>query len=159
MGASASARCRATAAVTCSAASSTDTRRPSSRATEVTPRPLMPQGTICREIRQVGINVERETVRRHPAGRLNANRGDFLAVYPDAGQPGNDLAAQPPRGERVRHDGFQRADVGVEVALAAAQINDWIAHQLARTVIRHVPAAINLNHVSAQGRILPRRAE
>ena len=110
------------------------------------------------EIGEVGINVEREAVRRYPARRLNANRGHLLAVYPDAGQPGDDLAAQPPSGQRIRHDGFQGADIEVEVPLAAAQINDRIAHQLARTVIRHVPPAINLNHVGAQGRVLPRRA-
>ena len=41
------------------------------------------------EIAQVGVDVQREAVRRHPPADMHADGGDLSLAHPDAGEPGN----------------------------------------------------------------------
>src|SRR5205823_1162037 len=95
------------------------------------------------EVREVGRQVQGEAMAHHGAIELDADGGDLPAPGPDARQSG--LArfgfdSQLPQifDERT----LELLDVGGDGQAQAGQVEDGVAHQLARAVIRGFAAAI-----------------
>ena len=106
-------------------------------------------------MRQVGRDVDRETVQRHPALHPHPDRADFGFVAtragPDADPPAFApcLDAQMP--ERVDHPAFEAMDEQANVAATLLQVEHEITDPLSRPMIGVAPAASRLDHVEALG--------
>src|SRR5207249_641347 len=80
-------------------------------------------------------DIQREPVPRDPLLHVHADAGDLAAAPagPDAGVAGPTLGRDVELGERVDQGLLERAQVPVEVAAIAAQVQDGIADGLPRT--------------------------
>src|SRR5262245_47831106 len=107
------------------------------------------------EIAEVGRGVEGEAVAGNPARDADANRRELVAFIgpdPDASEP-----FHAPRVHAVTRRGpnqhfFQVAHVAVDVAAIRLQVDDWIADDLARSVVRDVTAAPGFVHLDTATR-------
>ena len=108
---------------------------------------------------QVGADVDGEAVGGDPAPDADANCGQFPgAVHPRAGKPVHPVGPYP-EAERGGDDRrLQGADVAAEVE-RIRQLDDGVGHQLARTMERDVPAAVDAHQLSAEGGHLLRRGQ
>ena len=82
------------------------TGRPRSTS-EVTPWSAMPQGTIPRIVRQIGLDVDREAVERHPVADAHADGGDLVLARSAVGQSrlvGTDHPDTDPAGAPLGRD-------------------------------------------------------
>ena len=102
------------------------------------------------EVRQVGVDVEREPVRGDPVVRPHADRAHLVAADPHPGVLGVPLPheAVVARGTRSPRP---RACAGSDPRRGPCclEIHDPVAHQLPRPVVRHVAAARRLPHLDA----------
>ena len=101
------------------------------------------------EVREVGVDVEREAVGGDAARDAHADGGDLRVADPDAGLRSERPAAMPKRAstsistassERTYHDG---------PSPYAADVDDRVADELAGAVERHVAAAVGAVDFSA----------
>lgn len=95
------------------------------------------------KIVEVGGDVEREAVHRHPAGDANAQRGQLLALDPDTDV--GILFIVSPRFDAEMGNGsndhfLEIPHVAANVATVRGEVENRIADQLPRTVIRNVSA-------------------
>ena len=95
----------------------------------------MPHGTMCSNIVEVGIDVERETVARPASCDTHADRGDLLVADPHARVLRHARRLDAEVGEHRDQHRLELAHVGDDVALARAPLgerDDRIADELAR---------------------------
>ena len=110
-------------------------------------------------MREVGIDVDRQAVQRHPLLHADADGGDLVLVavtlvrpaHPDADAVLAPLAAHVECGERADDPFLQRGDETAHVRPAPAQVEHDIGHALARSVIGELAAAPGLVHGEAGG--------
>jgi hypothetical protein len=99
------------------------------------------------ERRQVGVDVHREAVRRHPALDVHADRGDLARADPHAGEvaalvrPGAGVDAL--LGQRAHHRALERPHVREDVV----DREDPVADELARPVVGQLAAAVDVDDV------------
>ncbi len=100
-----------------------------------------------RERRRIEADVQRVAVRRHPTGDVHADGGDLLRRRrePDAGEPVDALAFEPERRQRPDERFLEVPHVLLDVAAVPLQVDDRIADELARPVIRRLAAAVGLD--------------
>src|SRR5256886_2607803 len=99
------------------------------------------------EVGEIRRDIQREPVPRDPLLHVHADAGDLAAspAGPDAGVAGPTLGRDVELGERVDQGLLERAQVPVQVAAIAAQVQDGIADELPRAVERDVAAALHLD--------------
>ena len=104
-------------------------------------------GDPIRERRRVEIDVERVAVRRDPARHVDADAGDLArwTRQPDAGQPLEACCLDADGCERPDQRVLEIPDVLLHVAAVPLQVEDRIADELARPVVRRLPAAVRLD--------------
>src|SRR5579859_2325023 len=90
---------------------------------------------------QIGRDIDREAVQRHPSPQANADRGDLFIAHPDTGQPLPSARRDTAACQRVDQDLFQLAQILNDVAIRAFEFENWIADQLTGAVISYLPAA------------------
>src|SRR3546814_3008022 len=78
-------------------------------------------------MREVGRDVERKAVQRHPAAHADPDRADLglaalRVVGPDADPAFGAARGNAQRGERVDDPAFERMDIGAHVAPASRQV-------------------------------------
>lgn len=93
---------------------------------------------------KVGGDVERKAVHRHPAGDANAKRGQLLAIDPDTDV--GILLIVSPRFDAEMGNGsndhfLKIPHVAANIATVRGEVENRIADQLPRTVIRDVSSA------------------
>src|SRR5262245_24681198 len=99
---------------------------------------------------QIGGDVEREPVHRHPPRDANAYRRELFVAHPDA----NEIAAARLRlhseiASRADQHFLNVAHVAANVLTARRELDDWIADQLAGAVVSHVAAATGFEELDA----------
>ena len=95
---------------------------------------------------QVGRNIERKAVERHPAPDTNADRADLClasvrVVGPDADPAVGAARLDSQIGKRVDNPALERRDKGAHVAPAPCKVELDIADALPRSVVGIAPAA------------------
>ncbi len=88
---------------------------------------------------------------RAATAHAQAERGDFRASDVNPGRTGFALRADIPDGQRVDDRLFDPADEFTHADAGAAQIDQWIRHDLTRPVISHLSTAINRNDGNRAG--------
>src|ERR1017187_6588554 len=101
-----------------------------------------PAGDNVLKIAQIRIHVQRETVRRHPPAEVHSDGGDFAIAHPNPSQLGNAAGFNAELRQRFDERLLDGTHVRAHVALPIAQVQNRVAHELPRSVIRHVAAAI-----------------
>jgi len=102
------------------------------------------------EVAQVRGHVEREAVRRDPAARdAHADRGDLLAAHPHARQAGLAARSDAEGGQCTEQRLLQVAYVAVHVAAVRLEVQDGVADELTRPVVRDVAASSGLEQRDA----------
>ena len=98
------------------------------------------------EARQIGGDVQREPVQRHPAFDRHANRGELAlgGGVPDAGPARLARPREPEPRQRLDQRLLEVAQVDVQIALVLAQQEDRVADELAGAVVGDVAAALDL---------------
>ena len=125
------------------------------------------------EMREVGLDVDRDAVEADPAPDPDADRRDLVlgraAVrlrrpvrphHPDPDPPGPPLAADREGRERADHPLLQPPDVGAHVAPAAVEVEHRVGDALARPVVgvlAAAPRAIDREAVGREQVLRPRR--
>src|SRR5690349_11667358 len=104
------------------------------------------------EVTQVRIYVEGEAVRGHPTRNMHANSRDFAARSMHASQTGNAKRIDSKIGHRANQDLFQIAHETMHVLAVRTQVYDWVADNLAETVVRYFAAAIRFENTYAARR-------
>src|SRR3546814_18313229 len=92
-------------------------------------------------MRQIGCDVQRKAVHRHPSFHAHADRADLRFAALRLVGPDADAPLRPPRldaeqRESVDHPAFERGDVDANVSPAPRQVELDIADALARPLIR-----------------------
>src|SRR5258707_1636313 len=111
-------------------------------------------GNDAREQGEVGRDVQGEAVRRDPPRQMDADRSDLLLPHPDADvllafpRP----SGEPVAGERANENLLKIADIAADVPTVRAEGDDRIPHELPRTVIGDLAAAIALHDLDTTGR-------
>ena len=98
------------------------------------------------EMREVGCDVQRKSVKRHPALHAHPDRSDLRfaslpIVSPDADASVGAARFDAKQRQRVDHPSFERGDISAYVASAPGQVVLDIADALAGTMISVTPAA------------------
>ena len=109
-------------------------------------------------MRQIGRDIERKAVQRHPALDADADGGDLVlgvfaflgAPHPHADAIVAALAAHAERGQRADDPFLDRGDEAAHVRRAALEIEHDIADALAGTVIGELAAAAGDVHRKAR---------
>jgi hypothetical protein len=94
------------------------------------------------KIAQVGVHIQCETVRCHPAADMHPNRGDLSVAHPNPRQLRNTARLDPKLRQHIYQHLFDRPRIRAHVALPFAQIHYGIAHHLSRPVIRDIPPPV-----------------
>src|ERR1700689_5553243 len=103
------------------------------------------------EVAEVGGYVQREAVPRDPAAKTDADRRNLARADPDAGHRVAASRVDAEFCERIDHRGFESAEILRHVAVAAFELENRIADQLAGTVIGHLSAARDAPHRHTRG--------
>lgn len=101
------------------------------------------------EVPQVCGDIEGETVAGNPAGDADANGGELFVADPDTGEALNATGRNPIVFRDANEDFLQITHVAVHVQTIGMQIENRIADELSRTVIRDVAAAPGFEDVDA----------
>ena len=147
-GSSSSSKTRPSASTAAGRTSSTVSGRPSSRAIVVKAASSIPQAVIhSRERRGIEVDVERVAVRRDPLRDVDADRRDLARRrrQPDAREPLDPRRLEAEGGERLDQRLLEVAAVLLHVLAVARQVEDRVADELARAVIRRLAAAVGLD--------------
>src|SRR3546814_14082735 len=96
-------------------------------------------------MREVGRDVERKAVQRHPAAHAHPDRADLglsalCIVGPDANPPLDRARLDPQRGERVDNPHLQRVNIGPYLASAPRPVELDITRALPGTLTGIAPA-------------------
>src|SRR5580658_6967616 len=94
------------------------------------------------EITQIGGDIQRETMRSYPAADVYADGGDLAIAHPNSGELGNALRFDSVARERIYNRLLHAAHICAYVPFPIAQVEDGIAHELARPVVGHIAAAV-----------------
>jgi len=92
------------------------------------------------EVAEVGINIDRESVHRHPFANPDADCADLGFLSVGRITPDTDAAFDGPGRDakfcqRGNHPVFHRMDIAPDIGIAFLQVENHIAHPLARTMI------------------------
>src|SRR5205807_940816 len=101
------------------------------------------------EVIEIRAHVERETMRRDPSRDAHADRGNLVVANPDAALPVGAFGGDAEFGDGADQHFFEFRDVLAHIAIAFAEVDDWIADELAGTVIGDVAAARGLEKTDA----------
>src|SRR5207249_2197035 len=104
------------------------------------------------EVIEIGGDVEGKSVAGDPAGKPHADGRQLFPTYPDAGQSWNPFSLDSEIGRCPNQHILQIAHVTVHVTAIGLQIENRIADDLTRTVIRDVAAAPGLMDFDASRR-------
>lgn len=105
--------------------------------------PRKTAGYNRRKIREVGINVQRKTVVRHPTANPDPDGSNFLFPHPDPREPVSPVRLKTKLLESFNEYRLQSPEVPVHVAAVMSKINDRVSHELPRSVERHIPPPAN----------------
>ena len=92
-------------------------------------------------------HVEREPVGRHPAGDVDADRGDLVVADPDRRHPlahGRPTGPDPEIRERADQDLLEVRDVALDVLAVRGEVEDGVPDELSRAVVGDLAAAVAL---------------
>jgi len=111
-------------------------------------------------MREVGIDVDRQAVQRHPLLHTDADGGDLVLVavalvgpaHPDADAVFAPLAAHVEGGQRADDPFLQRGDEAAHVRPAPPEVEHDVGHTLAGSVIGELAAAAGLVDGEAGGK-------
>lgn len=95
-----------------------------------------------RELCQVQVHVEGEAVPRAPATARNAEAGDLAILHPHPGASGTPDAVHLEGADRADDQLLEVAEVRVQVSAPFLEQSDHVAHELTRSVERHVASAL-----------------
>src|SRR5436189_3888897 len=102
------------------------------------------------EAAEIGVRIQREAVRRHPALDPDADRADLPVAHPGAGHPllPARLDAVAPRG--ADHDLLEVPEVLLQVLVECREVEDGVSDDLPRSVVRDIPAARRLHDLDVR---------
>src|SRR5881398_1584366 len=106
-----------------------------------------PRGTAPRS--PLPAPVQRKPMPRDPLLHVDPDARDLPVPSPHAGVTRVPRGAYAESGERVDQRLLEGAEVPVEVPLVTRQVDDRVADELAGSVERHVPAALDLEDLDA----------
>ena len=118
--------------------------RPSSAATLVMTTPWMPQGTMRSNPRRSVLTLSAKPWSVTHCFTWMPMLAILRPARPHAGEARVPLGGDAERGQRVDQRRLELAQVPVQVLPVLAQVEDRIADQLARPVVGHVAAALDL---------------
>src|SRR5213083_2511500 len=101
------------------------------------------------ELGEVGGHVQREPMPGDPLLHVDPDARDLPVPSPHAGVTRIPRGGYAEPGERVDQRLLEGAEVPVEVPLVTGQVDDRVADELAGSVERHVPAALDLEDPDA----------
>src|SRR6185369_4247418 len=101
---------------------------------------------------EVHVHVEREAVITRAAADAQADAGDLATIDVDTRRVLAALGADAEAGTVVDHGAFQHGDEVAHAEPRAADVDEWIDHELAGAVIGDLPAAIDLHDGNVAGR-------
>lgn len=107
------------------------------------------------EVAEIGGDVKGQAVGSDPAADVDADGGEFFlgdivgGLDPDAGLAGDAIGGDAEFSGGADHGFFERADVPVDVAADAIEIENGIADDLARAVIGDVSATVGFAEFDA----------
>src|SRR5581483_9922862 len=84
----------------------------------------------------------RKTVRRNPARNVHADGRDLAALRMHAGQSRDAKRGDAKIIHRAHQDFLQVANIAIDVFAIGTQIDYWITHELAQSVVSRLTAAI-----------------
>ena len=122
--------------------------------------PGIPHGSMSVEVGQIDGHVQGDAVVADAALDAQAQRADLarrgsVRVAPAAGMAVASGGGHARGGARLDQGGLERPDEGSDQQAAVVQSDDRIRHQLARTVIGDLPAALGPLDDDATGSELP----
>ena len=88
------------------------------------------------EMAQIGLEIDGEAVQGDAMALSDADGGDLAAIGPDADVVGIETSAMPSSREGGDYRVFERAHVTRHGQATRAQLDDGIADQLSRAVVR-----------------------
>lgn len=92
------------------------------------------------EMVEVRGDVQSNSMRRDPLGDLDTDSAQLPPIHPHPGHAINLLTNYAKGRERVDHDTLQPAQVPVQILRVSREVDDWIRHQLAWAMVRHLPS-------------------
>src|SRR6185295_18049751 len=101
---------------------------------------------------EVHVHIEREAVITRAAADAQADAGDLAAVNVHARRVLAALGTDAEAGTVLDDGAFQRGDEVAHAEPRAADVDEWIDHELAGAVIGDLPAAIDLHDGNVAGR-------
>ena len=93
--------------------------------------------------REIAAHVQREPVHGDPMANADADRSDLAIFDPNSGKRFASLRGNVVFGEKIDEQLLKPAQVFVQILAAPPQVDNRITHQLARPVIRRLPAAVD----------------
>src|SRR5258707_2353812 len=95
------------------------------------------------EGREITAHVQREAVHRNPMAHADADRCDLAFADPNAGESlalrrGNFVIS-----EKFDEQSLEPAQMAMQVLAAPAKIDNCVAHQLSRSVVSRLAAAVD----------------
>src|SRR5689334_21661687 len=100
---------------------------------------------------EVHVHVEGQAVVAGAAADAQAHARDLLAADVDARRVLAAFGLDAERGAVRDHGTLERGDQVAHAEPGAADVDEWIDHELARTVVGDLPAAIDLHHRDVAG--------
>ena len=105
---------------------------------------LEPTGHHGSKAAQITIHIQSQAVLGDPTAATHTNGRQLAALQPDAGHHiDRPFTHQARLRQHVDHQLLQLTEVPMQIALAAAQIQHRIGHQLTGIVMGHLPTPIN----------------
>ena len=104
---------------------------------------LEPAGHHGSKAAQITIHIQGQAVLGDPTAATHTNGSQLAALQPDAGHPIDPFTHQARLSQHIDHNLLQLTQVPMQIALAAAQIQHRIGHQLTGHVMGHLPTPIN----------------
>ena len=104
---------------------------------------LEPAGHHGSKAAQITIHIQGQTVLGNPTAAPHTNGRQLAALQPNAGHAVDPFTHQARLRQHVDHHLLQLTQVPMQIALAAAQIQHRIGHQLTGHVMGHLPTPIN----------------
>src|SRR5215469_12779667 len=78
-----------------------------------------------------------------PMANADANGSDLAVFYPNSRERFASHRGNAVFGQHFNEQLLEPAQIFMQILAASAKIDNWIAHQLARSVIRRLPATID----------------
>src|SRR5262249_49192516 len=93
--------------------------------------------------REIAAHIQRKPVHGDPMTNTDANRGNLAVLYPNSCERFTSLRGNVVLAEKIDEQLLKPAQIFVQILATPTQVHNGITHQLARTVIRRLPAAVD----------------